>query len=60
VHRPKPDLVRRFKLSNDPKFVEKRRGVVSPASMRRSDAVVLSLDETLQIEALESHAAGGR
>ena len=49
----KPHLVKRFKLSNDPRFVEKLVDVVGPYLNPPEHALVLSVDEKSQIQALD-------
>jgi transposase len=49
----KPHLVKRFKLSNDPRFVEKLRDVVGLYLDPPDHALVLSVDEKSQIQALD-------
>lgn len=49
----KPHLARTFKVSNDPKFVEKVRDVVGPYLNPPENALVLSYDEKSQIQALD-------
>ena len=49
----KPHLVKRFKLSNDPRFVEKLRDVVGLYLDPPEHALVLSADEKSQIQALD-------
>jgi transposase len=49
----KPHLVRRFKLSNDPRFEEKLRDVVGLYLDPPEHALVLSVDEKSQIQALD-------
>ena len=49
----KPHLVRRFKLSNDPRFVEKLVDVVGLYLNPPEHALVLSADEKSQIQALD-------
>jgi hypothetical protein len=51
AHGLQPDRVRQFKLSNDPKFVDKLRDPPAPAN-------VLSLDEKSQIQALDRTQPG--
>ncbi len=53
AHGLKPHLVRRFKLSNDPHFVEKLRDVVGLYVDPPEHALVLSVDEKSQIQALD-------
>jgi transposase len=52
-HRLKPHLVRRFKLSRDPRFAEKVRDVVGLYLDPPEKAAVLSVDEKTQIQALD-------
>jgi transposase len=49
----KPHLARTFKVSNDPKFVEKVRDVVGLYLNPPENALVLSCDEKSQIQALD-------
>ena len=49
----KPHLVRHFKLSNDPQFVEKLRDVVGLYLNPPDHALVLCADEKSQIQALD-------
>jgi len=49
----KPHLVRTFKLSNDPRFVEKLRDVVGLYLNPPEHALVFSVDEKSQIQALD-------
>ena len=51
-HGLQPHRVRRFKLSNDPKFVDKLRDVVGLYLDPPAHAIVLSVDEKSQIQAL--------
>ncbi len=53
LHRLKPHLVRRFKVSTDPRFAEKVRDVVGLYLNPPEKAVVLSVDEKTQIQALD-------
>ncbi|MGH2692742.1 MAG: IS630 family transposase, partial [Actinomycetota bacterium] len=53
AHGIKPHLVRTFKLSNDPRFVEKLRDVVGLYLNPPEHAVVFSVDEKSQIQALD-------
>jgi transposase len=53
AHGLQPHRWRRFKLSTDPKFVEKLRDVVGLYVDPPAHAVVLSLDEKSQIQALD-------
>ena len=52
-HGLKPHLVQTFKLSKDPKFVEKLRDVVGLSLNPPDKALVLSVDEKSQIQALD-------
>src|SRR5271165_1703106 len=52
-HGLQPHRVRSFKLSNDPKFAEKLKEVVGLYIDPPAHAVVLSLDEKSQIQALD-------
>lgn len=49
----KPHLVRTYKVSHDPKFVEKVEDVVGLYLNPPENAIVLSLDEKTSIQALE-------
>ena len=49
----KPHIVRGFKLSNDPQFIEKVRDIVGLYMNPPDNAVVFSFDEKPQIQALE-------
>jgi len=53
AHQLKPHLVRRFKLSTDPDFVEKVRDVVGLYRNPPENALVLCCDEKSQIQALD-------
>ena len=53
AHGLKPHLVRTFKLSNDPHFVEKLRDVVGLYMNPLENALILSIDEKSQIQALD-------
>ena len=54
AHGLQPHRVRQFKLSNDPEFVDKLRGVVRVSmSIPPAHAVVLSVEEKSQIQALD-------
>jgi transposase len=57
-HGLKPHLVETFKLSNDPKFVEKLRDVVGLYLSPPEHAIVLSCDEKSQIQALDRTQPG--
>jgi transposase len=58
AHGLKPHLVRRFKLSNDPRFAEKLRDVVGLYVDPPEHAIVLSVDEKSQIQALDRTQPG--
>lgn len=53
LYRLQPHLVRRFKVSRDPEFSEKVRDVVGLYLNPPEKAVVLSVDEKTQIQALD-------
>ena len=53
-----PHRVRAFKLSNDPKFAEKLKDVVALYLDPPAHAVVLSIDEKSQIQALDRTQPG--
>ncbi len=53
AHGLQPHRVRQFKLSNDPDFVDKLRDIVGLYVDPRAHAVVLSVDEKSQIQALD-------
>lgn len=53
AHGLKPHIVRGFKLSNDPQFIDKVRDVVGLYMNPPENAVVFSFDEKPQIQALE-------
>ena len=53
AHGLQPHRVRQFKLSNDPKFIDKLRDVVGLYVDPPAHAVVLSVDEKSQIQALD-------
>src|SRR5438045_7975834 len=57
-HGLQPHRVRAFKLSNDPKFAEKLKEVVGLYIDPPAHAVVLSLDEKSQIQALDRTQPG--
>jgi transposase len=57
-HGLKPHLTRTFKLSNDPKFAEKVVDVVGLYLDPPDNAVVLSVDEKSQIQALDRTQPG--
>ena len=52
-HRLKPHLVKTFKVSTDPAFVDKVRDIVGLYLNPPDQAVVLSVDEKSQIQALD-------
>jgi transposase len=58
AHQLAPHRVRTFKLSNDPKFAEKLRDVVGLYVDPPAHAVVLSVDEKSQIQALDRTQPG--
>ena len=58
AHRLAPHRVRTFKLSNDPRFAEKLRDVVGLYVNPPAHAVVLSVDEKSQIQALDRTQPG--
>src|SRR4029077_4657397 len=58
AHKLVPHRVRAFKLSNDPKFAEKLRDVVGLYVDPPAHAVVLSVDEKSQIQALDRTQPG--
>jgi len=58
AHGLKPHLVRTFKVSNDPKFVEKLQDVVGLYLSPPEHALVLSCDEKSQIQALDRTQKG--
>ena len=53
AHGLKPHIVRGFKLSNDPQFIEKVRDIVGLYMNPPERAVVFSFDEKPQVQALE-------
>jgi transposase len=57
AHCLQPHRVRQFKLSNDPRFVDKLRDVVGLNVNPPAHSIVLSVDEKSQIQALKSHPA---
>ena len=57
-HGLQPHRARHFKLSNDPKFVEKLKDVVGLYIDPPAHAVVLSIDEKSQIQALDRTQPG--
>src|SRR3989442_10705367 len=58
VHGLKPHRVKSFKLSNDPRFAEKLEDVVNLYLHPPPDAIVLSVDEKCQIQALDRTQPG--
>jgi transposase len=58
AHGLKPHLVKTFKLSNDPLFVEKLRDVVGLYMNPPEHALILSIDEKSQIQALDRTQPG--
>ncbi len=58
THGLQPHRVRQFKLSNDPLFVEKLRDVVGLYVDPPAHAIVLSVDEKSQIQALDRTQPG--
>ena len=58
AHGLQPHQVRQFKLSNDPAFVEKLRDIVGLYVDPPAHAVVLSVDEKSQIQALDRTQPG--
>ena len=58
AHGLQPHRVRLFKLSNDPKFVDKLRDIVGLYVDPPARAIVLSLDEKSQIQALDRTQPG--
>jgi hypothetical protein len=58
THGLRPHLVRRFKLSNDPQFAAKLREIVGLYVNPPNHAVVLSVDEKSQIQALDRTQPG--
>lgn len=58
AHGLSPHRWRRFKLSNDPAFAEKLRDVVGLYVAPPAHAVVLSVDEKSQIQALDRTQPG--
>lgn len=57
-HQLKPHLVRSFKLSRDPRFVEKLTDVIGVYMTPPQNAVVLCVDEKSQIQALDRTRPG--
>ncbi len=58
AHGLQPHKVEQFKLSNDPKFVDKLRDVVGLYVHPPAHAIVLSVDEKSQIQALDRSQPG--
>jgi transposase len=58
AHKIKPHLVRTFKLSTDPHFIEKLHDVVGLYLNPPEHALVLSIDEKSQIQALDRTQPG--
>jgi transposase len=58
AHGLRPHKIEQFKLSNDPRFVEKLRDVVGLYVNPPEHAIVLSLDEKSQIQALDRTQPG--
>ena len=58
VHQLAPHRIRTFKLSNDPRFAEKLKDVVGLYVDPPAHAVVLSVDEKSQIQALDRTQPG--
>jgi transposase len=58
AHGLAPHRVRHFKLSNDPKFIDKLRDVVGLYVDPPAHAIVLSVDEKSQIQALDRTQPG--
>src|SRR3974390_283948 len=58
AHGLQPHRVRQFKLSNDPKFIDKLRDVVGLYVDPPAHALVLSVDEKSQIQALDRTQPG--
>src|SRR2546422_5295944 len=58
AHKLAPHRIRTFKLSNDPNFAEKLKNVVGLYVDPPAHAVVLSLDEKSQIQALDRSQPG--
>ena len=58
AHGLEPHRVRQFKLSNDPKFIDKLRDVVGLYVDPPAHAIVLSVDEKTQIQALDRTQPG--
>ena len=60
AHGLQPHRVRQFKFSNDPRFVDKLRDIVGLYVDPPAHAIVLSLDEKSQIQALDRTQPGLR
>jgi transposase len=58
AHGLRPHLVRQFKLSNDPQFAAKLKDIVGLYLNPPDHAIVLSLDEKSQIQALDRTQPG--
>src|ERR1043166_4829390 len=58
AHRIEPHRIRTFKLSNDPEFAKKLRDIVGLYVDPPAHAVVLSVDEKSQIQALDRTQPG--
>jgi len=58
AHGLRPHLVRRFKLSNDPQFAAKFKEIVGLYVNPPNHAIVLSVDEKSQIQALDRTQPG--
>ena len=58
AHGLKPHLVKTFKLSNDPHFVEKLHDVVGLYMNPPENALIISIDEKSQIQALDRTQPG--
>jgi hypothetical protein len=57
-HGLQPHRVQQFKLSNDPKFIDKQRDVVGLYVDPPAHAIVLSVDEKSQIQAVDRTQPG--
>src|SRR5450432_1460383 len=58
AHGLQPHKVERFKLSTDPRFIEKLRDIVGLYVAPPAHAVILSVDEKSQIQALDRTQPG--
>jgi transposase len=58
AHGLRPHLVRRFKLSNDPQFATKLKEIVGLYVNPPNHAIVLSVDEKSQVQALDRTQPG--